>query len=721
MNKKEGIDLSIIITAHKEGIIAHKTMLSVFNAIEKIEEAKFTYEIIVHIDNGDVATKDYYSRYLKDKRVRIFENNFGDLGTSRSFSSLQARGDFVAFLDGDDLISDNWLVESIKCLKNTKEEVIVHPEAVLNFGYQANYVLAIQKESTTKEQTAILLAGVNPWTSTVAAKRETFEKYPYEKMGKGFGYEDYKFNIDTIAGGVKHIIAKDTVFFYRRSGQSMLNSYNSEKRTIPYSPLFDFDYFRSINIPQKPSKKKTIRDYGYKTYKKIRNNDTLNAFITPVAKLVLKILGPAIKPPKKEKIPKFVINEWTKINSVETQLYPHKNQINNTLVYKAENQKVVGETYKMIADKITKKPDYIFIVPWVVRGGGDKVMFNYIKGIKENNPDSHFLVISTLPAKNGWAKLLPEYVDFVDFGNLTVSMRSELKENLFTRVLIQSQCRNLHIINSEYGFVWASGYKELIKNNFNLNASIFCAEYIPESNLKGKFSYDDPYLVEIYPVVNKIFTDNKKIIEDVVARDGFSREKFRVHYQPIDKGNFKTHDKYDGPKSNGKTHILWASRITNTKMPAMVAEIGKRLDPKRFSIDVYGAFSGDIDKNIFKKIPSIKYCGPFDGFQTLPTNEKDMFLYTSLDDGVPNVILEAAASGLPIVASNDGGVSEFIIDKKTGILVKDKNDVDLYVEAIEEMSKTSSKKKEEYIKNAQKLLHEQHSWESFVKKIKEDF
>ncbi len=39
-------------------------------------------------------------------------------------------------------------------------------------------------------------------------------------------------------------------------------------------------------------------------------------------------------------------------------------------------------------------------------------------------------------------------------------------------------------------------------------------------------------------------------------------------------------------------------------------------------------------------------------------------------DGVPNVLLEAAAVGLPIVACDAGGVGEFVIDGETGALVR---------------------------------------------------
>ena len=38
-------------------------------------------------------------------------------------------------------------------------------------------------------------------------------------------------------------------------------------------------------------------------------------------------------------------------------------------------------------------------------------------------------------------------------------------------------------------------------------------------------------------------------------------------------------------------------------------------------------------------------------------------------DGVPNVLLEAAAVGLPVVACDAGGVGEFVIEGETGRLV----------------------------------------------------
>jgi glycosyltransferase involved in cell wall biosynthesis len=55
----------------------------------------------------------------------------------------------------------------------------------------------------------------------------------------------------------------------------------------------------------------------------------------------------------------------------------------------------------------------------------------------------------------------------------------------------------------------------------------------------------------------------------------------------------------------------------------------------------------------------------------------DIFVLLSKWEGLPLTILEAMRSGLPVIASNVGGVSETIVEGKTGYLVKRDNSTEL--------------------------------------------
>jgi len=60
----------------------------------------------------------------------------------------------------------------------------------------------------------------------------------------------------------------------------------------------------------------------------------------------------------------------------------------------------------------------------------------------------------------------------------------------------------------------------------------------------------------------------------------------------------------------------------------------------------------------------------------------DVFVLTSLWEGMPIAVLEAMAAGLPVVATDTGGISEVVLRGKTGYLVKPRD-----IEALQERLK----------------------------------
>jgi glycosyltransferase involved in cell wall biosynthesis len=80
----------------------------------------------------------------------------------------------------------------------------------------------------------------------------------------------------------------------------------------------------------------------------------------------------------------------------------------------------------------------------------------------------------------------------------------------------------------------------------------------------------------------------------------------------------------------------------------------------------------------------------------------DVFVFPSLDEGFPFMIIEAMAAGNPIVATGVGGIPEAVIDNETGILVPPA-DAGVLVAAIRSLVKDAARRTEMGEKGRQRV------------------
>lgn len=216
-----GADLTVALTAHAETVMAGPTVHSAEAAILKAEEAGFSVERLIGFDAPTPGCKLYFEQPIFDRwRKLIFE--FRDQGQTRNALAEAAEGRWIAFLDGDDLFSENWLVEAAMLLSRSPNAArqIVHPE--LNIVFDAGQFVFTKPAQNDPIFTPYYFASNNYYDALAVAPREAYlsNKFPDRAVKHGFAFEDWQWAMETMAAGWLHVVAKDTIIFKRRRDSS---------------------------------------------------------------------------------------------------------------------------------------------------------------------------------------------------------------------------------------------------------------------------------------------------------------------------------------------------------------------------------------------------------------------------------------------------------------------------------------------------------------------
>ena len=182
---------------------------------------------------------------------------------------------------------------------------------------------------------------------------------------------------------------------------------------------------------------------------------------------------------------------------------------------------------------------------------------------------------------------------------------------------------------------------------------------------------------------DKIMANSNGVVDFYVSESGISRDKFLVVHNGVDVDKFrrqqislKIKQELNIPQGNavigtigrlmaqkGYKFFLMAAKLIQQRFPSvnfLIVGEGLELEELRSLSHKLEIADNVIFAGFRDDIPEI-------------LSIFDIFVSSSLYEGLPNVVLEAMASGLPVVATNVEGSSEVVIDGKTGFLVPAKN------------------------------------------------
>lgn len=234
--------ISAVVTFHGEGLLAHKTLLGLERLRRFANQRNTVVEFVLVLDSADSETTRTVrsSPVLRDSDQIIEVANY-DQGASRNSGISVARGEYLCLLDGDDYYSENWFVSALDTVDSKQGVVVVHPDYVVCFGLVHSIGKILDLDRTPDYPLANLFS-VHPWVCSSFAKRDIYLRHPFlssDSKQTGFGFEDWHWNLEVLAEGIRHVSAPCTALFYRRRSSSVLAGHHEQRVVVRPSRFFD--------------------------------------------------------------------------------------------------------------------------------------------------------------------------------------------------------------------------------------------------------------------------------------------------------------------------------------------------------------------------------------------------------------------------------------------------------------------------------------------------
>ena len=703
------LDISVIVTAHREGRLLHRTLRSVAIATEHASQAGVESEVVVVADSADENTLSYIAlhRALFDRVVTV---EVRSLGLARNAGVDNAAGRYVTFVDGDDLVSTNWLIEAHRNLERSGPIDVVHPEYVVAFGALRMVTHYLGSADPRFKRAAVF--DQHPWTSTVACRRDLFKviRYRSAEPRDGFGYEDWLFATEVLGQGGDIVIASETCMFYRKKTTgSLLEESVAKDVLMPRTPLFSpasfLEYVGSANR-RTPSRWRAwgLRRIGSAIRSKVPS-------LLPLAEGALKShLLLKARYQRSTSLPQWLRRELHDVHRTEPLLYPSIEYL-EARRFEPNERDDLGATYASLCRVVATRPTHVLLVPWLRRGGADLEALNYLHLLSQQN-GSRVAVVATHPdADSPWESRVPEQAVFIPFGRLSRHLAYEDRRALLARLLVQWHPAVIHILNSREGWEVLSSLGSALSES-TVFASVFCEDLTDDGQRVG---YPFEFLPDSLEYLDGVFADNRRILE--LLDDTYSIDPVyqAVHHNPVEQRTTERR------RLDGSLRVLWAGRLDRQRRPDVLVDIAALAEQRSLPVtfDAFGSLMLDRRVRRNRKLPSnLTFRGPFDGLGSLALSTYDLFLNTSEWDGLPNVLLEAAAVGLPVMSSAVGGIPELISHRQTGYLVRPFDDVKGYVDGLQRILEDPSQL-ETMATQLRSQVARDHSWDRFRAEVAE--
>lgn len=206
------------------------------------------------------------------------------------------------------------------------------------------------------------------------------------------------------------------------------------------------------------------------------------------------------------------------------------------------------------------------------------------------------------------------------------------------------------------------------------------------------------------------------------ARGGLSVSKIRVIPNGVDAASLAQAAPADlsqfGIPTGGRT-ALFVGRLDPQKGPFILLAAVRDLLPRHADLHLLLVGDGPLRDCLHAWVAKegvssrIHFAGRRNDVPSL-LRAAELFVLPSLWEGLPNVVLEAMAAGVPVIASRVEGISDLLVDEHTGRVVPTNSASDLS-EAIDELL-ADPQHARQMANSAQHYVNKEFAWEKVIEK-----
>lgn len=333
----------------------------------------------------------------------------------------------------------------------------------------------------------------------------------------------------------------------------------------------------------------------------------------------------------------------------------------------------------------TNRFDTVVCVPWLRNGGADLVACCLASTLRRIRPTASILILRTDYAQFERPDWIEAGIDTCDISDILDTLAPAAAERLLYTVLLGLAPRQVINVNSRRCWRVFVRFGARLCSQVPLFAYLFCWDLSPHGTRAG---YPSEFYPPAAPHLSGVMTDTvflQREIQRIYRLPPQLLGRLRALPTPmmgeiavpsVAEQGVLSRSRRDRPM------ILWGARLDRQKRFDLLGDVARLMPEVDFQC--WGVALLDAPPDISDLPANLRMMGAFHWIADLPLAEADGWLYTSAWEGMPLALIELARLGVPVVASDAGGISE-LLDNSTGWLVPADAPAGAYVTALREI------------------------------------